>query len=442
MRNTKNFLNKIEDSLKKKVDEYEIFYINNQETPVIFESDKLKSLNSKFTSGVGLRIVKEGKIGFSSLSSEREEYIGKLVENAISSCRFGLKKEFEFPKNKKIPKLYIYDKKIVDLKIEKMIEIGNQAIEIVKNSNKKVRTSLQIEKNFFLIRIINSSGLDLSYKKSIFTFFITSILVQKNDLLEVTEEFVSSSLLNFDLKKITENLLKKINLAKKIDSIPTKRIPVIFSPRAMSSVIMPLQRMINGKFVQKNSSPLVGKIGEKIFDKRLTIYDDGTLNFALNSSPVDDEGTIRGKFPIIENGILKNFVLDLQTAGMLKMKSTGNATRGLTSPPFPDTSNIVIEEGKESLENIIKSVKEGLIVEQTMGSHQANLLSGEFSFNVDLGFKIKNGEISGRVKDVMITGNIFETFNQIISISKEREIIFGNLLSPYFYIDRVSVSSK
>lgn len=441
MKNTENFLNKLQDSLKKKADEYEIFYVNIQETPVLFECDKLKSINSRFSCGTGIRVVKNNKIGFSSLSSEKEEYIERLIENAISSSKFGLKKNFEFPSRKKIPQVPIYDKKIFDLEIKKMIGYGSKTVEIIKNSIPRVRTSIQIEKSIIFTRIINSAGFDKSYKKSVFAFYVTGILVQKNGLLEVSEEYISCCL-GLNLEKIVDKILKKINLAKRTGFISTKKMPVIFSPRATLSIITSLQRMINGKFIQKNSSPLTGKIGEKIFDKRVTIYDDGTLNYALNTSPVDDEGSVKFKFPIVEGGVLKNFVFDLQTAGMLNTETTASAARGITSPPFPDTSNIVIETGKDSLEEIIKDVKEGLLVEQTMGAHQANLLAGEFSFNVDLGFKIEKGEITGRVKDVMVTGNIFEAFNQIIAISKEREMVFGNFLSPYFYVDKINVSSK
>lgn len=441
MKNTENFLDIIVDNVKNKVEEYEIFYVNSQETPILFESDKLKSINSKFTSGVGVRVVKSNKIGFASLSSEKEEYVKKLVENALSSAKFGMMKKFDFPKNEKFPSPFIHNREIEDLKIEKMIRIGKEAIEIIKNSLPKVRTSIQIEKTILLTKMINSCGLNIRYKKSVFTLYLTGILVQDNGLLEVSEEFISSSL-NFNLKSMTEKIIKKIKTALNVTPSFTKKMPIIFSPRAMVSVIMPLQRGINGKFVQKGSSPLIGKIGEKIFDKRITIYDDGTLNYALNTSPVDDEGTARGKIPIIEKGVLRNFVFDLQTAGIMGLKTTGNAVRSLTSPPFPDTSNIVIKGGKDRLEEFIKNVKEGLLIEQTMGSHQANLLAGEFSFNVDLGFKIENGKITGRVKDVMISGNIFSAFNQIISIGKDRDLIFGSLLTPYFYIDNISVSSR
>jgi len=119
------------------------------------------------------------------------------------------------------------------------------------------------------------------------------------------------------------------------------------------------------------------------------------------------------RYPLIEKGEIKSFYYDLQTAGIAGVESTGNGLRtGLQSEPAPAISNLVMEEGKVSFSEMIKDIKEGIIIDQVLGLGQGNIISGAFSNNVQLGYKIEKGKIVGRVKDVMIAGNaIAETYN-------------------------------
>ncbi|MDO8092873.1 MAG: metallopeptidase TldD-related protein, partial [Candidatus Brocadiales bacterium] len=194
----------------------------------------------------------------------------------------------------------------------------------------------------------------------------------------------------------------------------------------------------NGKVVQKGASPLAGKLGEKIIDERVSIYDDSTIDYADGSFPFDGEGTPAQKTPLIENGTLKNYIYDLQTAGMMNAKSTGNGARGFASQPAPGCTNIIIEPGDMAFEDMIADMKQGLLVEQVLGGGQSNVLAGEFSVNIDLGFLIENGEIIGRAKDCMIAGNAFDIFNNIIALGNKAEW-HGSTKLPHFYFRALNV---
>ena len=125
--------------------------------------------------------------------------------------------------------------------------------------------------------------------------------------------------------------------------------------------------------------------------------------------------------PVFENGVLRTFVYDLQTAGMMDTASTGNAMRGYSSQPHPGLTNLRLEPGDKPYKQIIADTKRGLLIDQALGAGQSNMLAGDFSVNVELGFLIENGEIVGRVKDCMVAGNVFQAFNRIRDIAAEPE---------------------
>lgn len=193
--------------------------------------------------------------------------------------------------------------------------------------------------------------------------------------------------------------------------------------------------------MQKGASPLTNRLGEKIIDARVSIYDDATIDFADMSYPVDSEGVPARRTPLFEKGVLINYIFDLQTAGIMKTQSTGNGNRGFSSQPSPGYSNIIVETGDMPFDSMVKDIKCGILVDQVLGGGQSNVLAGEFSVNIDLGYLIENGEIIGRVKDCMIAGNVFDLFNNIVAIGDRAEW-HGSTKVPPFYFKSVNVAGN
>jgi len=149
------------------------------------------------------------------------------------------------------------------------------------------------------------------------------------------------------------------------------------------------------------------------------------------------------KLPLIEKGILKNYYYDLQNAAEAGVKPSGNGLRySFHTSPSPGISNLIVSEGNTSFTDMIKDIKTGIIVDQVLGLGQGNILSGAFSNNVQLGYKIVNGKIVGRIKNVMIAGNALEVLKDIIAIGNKAEWISGRYYFPPIYIKSISVSTK
>ncbi len=160
------------------------------------------------------------------------------------------------------------------------------------------------------------------------------------------------------------------------------------------------------------------------------------------SRPFDDEGVPAQRLSLVEAGVVRQFLYDLQTAGMAGRVSTGSAERSATGLPAPDISVLVVAPGNTARADLLASIDEGIVVEEMIGSNQGNVLGGDFSGNVLLGFKIERGRIAGRVKDTMVAGNVYDVLGDLQGISIEREWIGGSICAPWIVTRRAIVSAK
>jgi PmbA protein len=198
----------------------------------------------------------------------------------------------------------------------------------------------------------------------------------------------------------------------------------------------------SGKTVLQGASPLVGKLGEKMLDRRFSLWDEPYLPYVPGSRMCDDEGVPSRRMPLIDKGVISNFLYDLQTAAQAGEESTGNAHRGISSLPSPGTSVIVIGEGDVSYQDMIGGVKDGLIVESLLGAGQSNILGGDFNANVLLGYRVEGGSVTGRVKNTVISGNVYTALKDIQATEREGHWVGGSLRTPAFCLGSVSVATK
>ncbi|MFC1948127.1 TldD/PmbA family protein [Chloroflexota bacterium] len=432
-------MEKILNEAKKVAEEVEVFCITSENTPVQFEANRLKHVQSKQSTNVALRIIKDGKIGYATSTNLKESR--KIVNSAVETAEFGMKAEFEFPSLDSYPKVTTYDPAIRRVSTEEMTELGERMISSVRENTPELQCEASISKGTVSVRLINSRGGQAEYRKSVFSLGVEGQLIRGTDMLFVGEGQSSCHPIN-DISGIVEIVLQQLEFSRNNTLIKTGELPVIFTPRGVAStLVQPLMAGLNGKLVLEGSSPLVNKLGDKSFDNNLSIFDDPTIDFQPGSRPCDDEGITSQRTPLIENGVVSNFLYDLQTAALAGKKSTGSGERhgGL---PSPSVSAFIVSAGKTTFNDMVTDIKEGLIIEYLMGAGQGNILGGDFSGNVLLGYKIENGKIVGRVKDTMVAGNVYQILNRVAAIGSEAVWVGGMLQTPPLYFSSISVSSK
>jgi PmbA protein len=208
-------------------------------------------------------------------------------------------------------------------------------------------------------------------------------------------------------RRAGERAARRVNPKK----VSTRRVPVLFDPRVAGSLVGHLTGAINGASVARKTSFLRDKMGEKLFASGIRIVDDPLRKRGLRSHPFDGEGVAVKPLTLVEDGVLKTWLLDTATARELNLTTTGHAQRGVSSAPSPGPSNLHLEPGRLTPEQLIAETGEGLYVTELIGSG-VNLVTGDYSRGAT-GVWIENGKLSYPVSEVTIAGHLFEMFRTL-----------------------------
>jgi len=429
-------MEKILEMVSSRVEEAELYRVRSQTKEIGFQANKLKSVESAFEDGVGLRVIKNERIGFSSLTDLSNPQ--SLINSALESAKFGQEARFHLPHQGEIPSPQCYDSHLISLKTNQMVEEGERTVELILKEAPNFKCDGGAEKTEIEVIIMNSRGLSYSFKKTTYAFSFYAFLAKEGDFLGVQEGEMSCQYNDWS-SSVAEKITEAIRVSRKKVKINPGRYPAIFTPKAVPLLLQSLKIGINGKTVQKKVSPLLGKLGTRIASPCITITDDPLFSFGLATAPLDGEGVPSRRTQIIQEGVLKSFIYDLQTAGLMGTESTANGARGYDSLPSPSPSNFILKAGYTSFEEMIKDIKEGVVVDQVIGSGQGNTLMGEFSVNLDLGYKVEKGRIVGRLKDIMVSGNAYTMLNQVVALGREVRWI-GSTRTPGIYFKEINVA--
>ena len=221
--------------------------------------------------------------------------------------------------------------------------------------------------------------------------------------------------------------------------VDTQRVPIIFEPRVSRSLLGNLFDAVDGRAIYREASFLAGKLGEKIADERITLFDDGTIPGLFGSQPFDDEGVPTRRTPVIERGVLKNYLLNTYTARKLGMKTTGNASRGITGNAGIGHGNFFLEPGDKTPDEILRSVKNGFYVTELIGSG-VNTVTGDYSRGA-VGMWVRDGELAFPVSEVTIAGTLLEMLNGLAEIGNDLEFR-GSVSAPTIMIGEMTVAGR
>ncbi len=421
-------------------EEAEVFLVSSEETGVRFETNRLKHLQTSQQTSVALRIIREGRIGYATATALED--VEALVESALETARFGAVARFEFPSGNTLSEVSVFDGEVEKVPDEHLIKIGEGLIAPLVKHTPDIICEAEVNRGTATVRVINTRGGQADYRKSFFSLGVEGSLIRGTDMLFVGESETSCHPIQ-DPGPVSGLVVRQLELARQLAAVPTRPLPVVFTPNGIASaLIMPLVSALNGRTVLQGASPLGERIGERVFDRRLSLRDDPLIAYRPGSRPCDDEGVSSQRTGLIGEGVVEGFLYDLQTAGLAGKRSTGNGGRGHGGLPSPSPSALVIIPGEVSFAEMVQDMEEGLVVEQVIGAGQGNVLGGDFSGNVLLGYKVENGKIVGRVKDTMVSANIYQALAKIEAIGKDSRWVGSFLLTPHIYCSGVSVASK
>lgn len=418
----------------------ELFTQDSSTCKISFTANKLKQTESIYSKGFAVRVIKNNKIGFTSNYCNNNN-IDEMINQALEILEFSEEIKFNLPGKRKTNHQIKNDSKPMNKEILKGFkERGSLIIESILKEAPEALIDMSFDLQEVNECLENSNKLHCSYSNRLYSYSINIRETLENNFIDIFTAQVDETI--NALEKLSNEVTRLYKLTKKHAKINSGQCPVLFTSKASKELFNTIEMALNGKQINQKASPWHNKLGKQVLSTSITIQQDPSFGYMARE--IDDEGSIVKPIILINKGILENFYYDLLSASKSNNNflSTGNGFKSsLSTQPEPTLLNMITSLGKRSLDEIIKNIDYGLLVDQTMGGLTTNI-SGDLSVNVDIGFLIEKGEITGRIKDTMVSGNIYNAFNNIIELSNSPKWYWSNIYSPDILLDGFTVTAR
>ena len=291
------------------------------------------------------------------------------------------------------------------------------------------------------MKIVNSKGLKLSYKVN-YGFVVLSVVAKSDNDTRTGFKFkILQDLDSLNVDQLVKDACDDAINALNGSQCESKKYKVLLAPNVFASFANVLLSSVSGDAVNRGKSLLKDKLNQQVASSKLTIVENPhSKEHPYFYRAFYDEGVATMKKAIVEKGVLKTFLYNIEEAKQAKVKSTGNGYGG--SVIGVSTSFVEVKPGKKSKEELCEKIKDGIQITNVQGLHAGmNPLSGDFSLQAS-GYRIENGKITTPVNLITIAGNIFKMFNDIVDLGNDEYVTPGGMSSVSVYIKSLAISGK
>lgn len=387
------------------------------------EVEKLKSSRER---RLGLRVF-TGQSSANAATAELErDSLENFIANTVAMARLtaadpwaGLPDPTLHPHD--LPELALRDPKHGIVSAEEALKIARTAEGAALALDPRIKNSegAEFSSGLYEVMFANSQGFSGEYAGS--SFSLGAGPIAQSDDGRMQQGYWSTAARHFDRLEDAESVgvtsskraLRRLGARK----IKTTRVPVVFDPDMAAGLIRSIAGAASGPSLYKGASFLANRLDTAIAAATVTIRDDGRMTAGLGSKPFDGEGLATNQKNLVENGVLKTYLLDCYSARKLKLAPTGNASRGVGDAPGVSSTNLYLQPGRYTPEEIIGSVKQGLYVTELIG-FGVNGVTGDYSRGAG-GLWIENGELTYPVQEITIAGNLKDMFMAIEMIGND-----------------------
>lgn len=437
--------NVLKKALSEGVDGAEVFCVASTSSSVEAKGGQVDSLEGARERGLGLRIIRGDRIGFSYSSSVDDDAVARLVREASASAIESSPDPhycLPAPSAEGYPVVVTADPALREIGEGQLADwaIALERAALERDSRVRAVRKASVGLGFGERCILSSTGIET---------VISSTLISASTMVMAEGDGDSQSGWEFDYSRTAGRLdVEKVGRAAAdralrllgAGSIASCSVPVILENSVGADFLGVLASAFSAENVQKGKSLLAGKEGVAVASPLVNIVDDGLLPGGIASSPSDDEGVAMRATALVEEGVLKAYLHNSYTAKKAGATSTGNAVRGgFKSAPGVGVSNFYIKPGVSPIEELL-DVDNGFFVTEAMGIHTANPVSGDFSIGVS-GLWVEKGRCVRPVRGAVIAGNIITLMKDIDLIGNDLRF-FGKVGSPSLRVRGLSISGK
>lgn len=399
------------DAARQVADQAEVVTKDVLSDRVQYENARLKEVDSSQRRGVGLRLIKGGKIGYAYTRNLRDR--DELIENALATLAEGVEAGFDLASPQPIPDVDPYDPSIEQVRPTHMADecdrikqhlVGDLESELDLYAGREVAE----------LRFMSSHGVDCAGRTG--DYFCYAALRYPETVASISKVTVGKTLvpmperdLDF-IRQVHEQAMPEV-------AVEPGRMRVLFLPETLYGFAWRLQAAITGKSIYEEVSPLRDRLGDQVLSRHITIEDVPLDDEWPIARAFDDEGTPCRNTALVEEGVLRSFCFDRHYAWRVGVESTGHGYRqGIASRIAPQIRHLMMRPGDCSLAELLKLMGRGIVVAGVLGAHSGNILNGDYSIGLSPGLYVEGGQIVGRVKEGMIAGNMYDTLANVVAL--------------------------
>jgi PmbA protein len=428
----------------------DVMLVESDDREVRVRGDEIEFVKQAQERGLGIRALVQGQNGLQSAvvstSDLADEAVARMAEEAVALASATAPDPFAgIPTGgfaTDTPALELLDPADHNVPLEARIEDAKRAEAAAREVDPRIDNSEGSQASSGFARIVygNSEGFMGHYESASHGLF-SEPLARDGDSMQRDYWMTAGRRLS-DLedpeavgRKAASRVLRRLGAKR----VPTCEVPVLFDGVTAPSLIGQLASCLNGYSIYRESSFLAGRLGDTIASDLITLIDDGRLPGGLGSKPFDGEGQATRRNVLVEKGQLKTWLLDHYSARKLDLASTGSASRGTGSAPHVGTTNLWLEPGEGTLDELIAEIDRGLLVTELIGMG-FNPTTGDYSRGA-AGLWIENGEIVHPVEEITIAGNLGDMLSQIDRVGSEL-VWRGRTAAPPLRIPQMTVAGE
>lgn len=434
----------IRRALQRGVDQAEIFIRSSKNLSVEIKEQAVDSLTSSRSFGYSLRVIKDGRLGF-SYSTEKKDS-DAVITAAAEAARYADADRFlDLPGAAGSSEVEVFDPVLSEVSEEDVIRKVRLLEKTVFEEDRRIARVRKASGSFSVSEtaIVNSKDVNERYASTSCSAQIMAVAEESGESQIGWDYEGSRFLRDISFEEIGKNAARRAVRLLGSRKMEGRKTNVLLENPVTVDFLGIFASSLSAESVQKGKSLLAGKKGSRVISPRVNMIDSGLLPGKLGSSPVDAEGVPAREKTVIQEGILRTYLYNTYTAKKEGIVSSGNAVRGgFSSLPSVGVTNLFLEAVSKDdvvpVERIFQAFDRGLYIVDAMGVHTANPVSGEFSIGVT-GLWIENGEVQYPVKEAVISGNILDFFNRIEAVGDDLRF-YGNVGAPSLIIADVDIS--
>jgi PmbA protein len=425
-------------------DQAEVFHLAEESISASVRNGRLKEMGTSIQSGYSLRIIKDGMLGTAYTKNLLDR--GELVRNALASLKGEVEAAFNFPAPAEMAELDTYDRSVSEVTPAELQKRAAGMVGFVDDLDVEGEVSVGVGSGSDRIRIVNSSGLDVSQTSSEYGGAV--MLHYPGTETGIYAQFQEPGPSDPDW----DHLRRQVELYKatvpQVD-IPTGRMKVLFMPPSLYALTWRLGAGASGKSFHTETSPLLGRAGEKVLSEKITVYNDPHDRSVTGARSFDDEGVATRRLEVFDRGVFRTPYVNLDYAGKLGMEPTATGYRGsmwggetVAYQPAPSLRHLRFAYGDKDFDQMVAAMDRGVVVFGLLGAHSGNILNGDLSVGLNPGFYVEDGKIRGRVRDGMVAGNAYDMLRNVAAVQNGPYNPADGSRHPCILLDDVSVSTR